>query len=98
MAIAGEEVRARFDRTGSEHGVDARAVGPPSRLELVFGPSSQDAADGFVAGMAAARVVPSLAMVVSAASGDAELRPTEDAFSPAFEHAAGGRGGLRPQL
>ena len=89
LAVAGERVREIFDQAAVDNGVDARAVGPPSRLELVFGPGSRGAVDGFVAGLATARVVPNLAVFVSAAFGDAELRHTGEAFNRAFEHAAG---------
>jgi glutamate-1-semialdehyde 2,1-aminomutase len=91
LAAAGEELRAMFDRTAAQHGVDARALGPPSRLELTFGPEQAGVEDAFVAGLAAARVVPSLAVFVSAAFGDSELHHTEHAFTRALADAVATR-------
>ena len=93
LADAGEEVLSLFDDKASEYGVTARAVGPPSRLELVFGSESPDAVEGFVTGLSATRVVPNLAVFVSAAFGEAELGHTEKAFTHAFEHVAALRDG-----
>lgn len=92
LTVAGEQLRSLFDEAAEAYGFNARAIGPPSRLELVFWESS-DLADEFVAGLAAAQIVPSLAMFVSASFGDAELRRAEDGFAQAFRRVRDHRDG-----
>ncbi len=82
LAVVGEEVRAAFDSAAIAYGVDAKAVGPPSRLELSFGPGATALEDAFVEGLADNRVVPSLAVFVSDALDEDGLRHADEPLPP----------------
>lgn len=94
LTVAGERLRSLFDQAAETYGVKARAIGPPSRLELVFGEPSESV-DEFASGMAAAHIVPSLSVFVSATFGDVELRHAEDGFAQAFQRVRDHRDGAR---
>jgi glutamate-1-semialdehyde 2,1-aminomutase len=92
LSRAGETLRAAFDDAASRHGCEARAVGPSSRLELVFsgaeGVPREAAERSFLTGLAAANAVPTLAVFVSSAMGDDELGFARAAFDEGFARVA----------
>jgi glutamate-1-semialdehyde aminotransferase len=99
LSALGERMRRLFDDAAAAANIQARAVGAASRLELVFGETPgagrRAVERTFQDALAAAGVIPTLAIYVSIALTEEDFAQTKKAFNDGMAAVAEASGRLR---